>query len=35
LIKWVKAPDEEIFKKEIMQIAEDILYGRENSMATT
>lgn len=30
LIKWVKAPDEEIFKKEIMQIAEDILYGKNS-----
>ncbi len=32
LIKWIKKPDPEIFKKEILQIAEDILYGKENSL---
>jgi hypothetical protein len=33
LIKWVENPDSEIFKKELLQIAEDILYGRENSLS--
>ena len=33
LIKWIKAPDTEVFKKEILQAAEDILYGNENSLA--
>ena len=32
LIKWVTKPDPEIFKKETLQIAEDILYGRESSL---
>jgi len=32
LIKWIKKPEEEIFKKEISRIAEDILYGKENSL---
>ena len=35
LIKWIKEPDEEIFKKEILQAADDILYGKENSLAET
>ena len=33
LIKWIKAPDTEVFKKEILQAADDILYGKENSLA--
>jgi len=32
LIKWATKPESEIFKKEIVQIAQDILYGRENSL---
>lgn len=32
LIKWTKKPDAEAFKKETLQIAEDILYGKENSL---
>jgi hypothetical protein len=32
LIKWINIPDSEIFKIEIQQIAEDILYGRDNSL---
>lgn len=33
IIKWIEKPETEIFKKEIMQIAEDILHGRENSLS--
>ena len=33
LIKWIKKPGADIFKKEILQIAEDILYGRDNSLS--
>ncbi|NLT49483.1 MAG: nucleotidyl transferase AbiEii/AbiGii toxin family protein [Ignavibacteria bacterium] len=32
LIKWVKEPEAKIFETEIKQIAEDVLYGRENSL---
>ncbi|OGU72854.1 MAG: hypothetical protein A2V93_01785 [Ignavibacteria bacterium RBG_16_34_14] len=32
LIKWIKKPNPEIFKKEVLQIAEDIMYGRDNSL---
>lgn len=32
LIKWVDKPDPNIFKQDITQIANDILYGRENSL---
>ena len=32
LIKWIKKPDTEIFKKEILQIANDIMYGKDNSL---
>jgi hypothetical protein len=32
LIRWVKKPEAENFKKEIFQIAEDIFYGKENSL---
>lgn len=32
LIKWIEAPDTVIIKKEISQIADDILYGKENSI---
>lgn len=33
IINWIEKPETEIFKKEIMQIAEDILHGRENSLS--
>lgn len=33
IIKWIEKPETETFKKEIMQIAEDILHGRENSLS--
>lgn len=33
IIKWIEEPDKEAFKKEILQIAEDILYGNENSLS--
>ena len=33
LIKWIKKPEAEIFKKEILQIADDILYGKENYLS--
>lgn len=33
LIKWIGAPDTEVFKKEILQVADDILYGKNNSLA--
>ena len=33
LVKWIKKPEAEIFKKEIVQIAEDIMYGKVNSLA--
>lgn len=32
LIKWVEKPSINTFKEEIGQIAEDLLYGRENSL---
>ncbi|MCL5029610.1 MAG: nucleotidyl transferase AbiEii/AbiGii toxin family protein [Bacteroidetes bacterium] len=32
LIKWIETPDKEVFKKEILKTAEDILYGNENSL---
>ena len=32
LIKWIDKPDPNIFKQDITQIADDILYGRENSL---
>lgn len=34
LIKWTDTPDSMTFEKEIQQIAEDIFYGKENSLAT-
>ncbi len=33
IIKWINEPDTESFRKEILQIAEDILNGNENSLA--
>lgn len=32
LIKWIDKPDPNIFKQDITQIANDVLYGRENSL---
>ncbi len=32
VIKWVSIPDETIFQKDVHRIADDILYGRENSI---
>jgi hypothetical protein len=32
LIKWIKKPDPQVFQKEITQIADDIMFGRENSL---
>lgn len=32
LIKWIDRPDPNIFKQDITQIANDVLYGRENSL---
>lgn len=33
LIKWVNKPDYEEFKKDLDKIAEDLLYGRENTVS--
>jgi len=33
LVKWIKRPESKIFEKEILQIADDIMFGRENSLA--
>jgi hypothetical protein len=33
LIKWINKPDQKQFKNELLIIAEDILYGRQNSLS--
>ena len=33
MIKWISQPDTKTFKHEIKTIADDILYGRNNSLA--
>ena len=31
-IKWIKKPDKSIFRQQLKQIANDILFGRNNSL---
>ena len=33
-IKWISRPDTDTFKQEIQNIADDILYGRNNSLTS-
>ncbi len=33
-IKWIKKPEKDIFQRDLETIADDILYGRENSLST-